>query len=293
MTTPDALREAIARAREALTPYEETKIDYMGRFSWTEWLPDGDGIEQGHEHVVPWTTVKEIMRAFRERAGLDLLDESDCYVALTTTPLAGEVRPSGDMVKSAVHCLRDLAYQLEQWARLAAITPRQRKRVVEIADEADRRARDLLSGTGEAPTPSNIGDAEAREALEEACALIQEAKGLADGPDGGAVTDHLDFAESWIDKALAALAKLSGAGDGWHDIASAPEGEDILVCVTHSLGDGEWETVQWVDWQRAPVFWPIFRDRIDIPFPPTHWRPLSVAPNPPKATCTPPVGEGK
>lgn len=36
-----------------------------------------------------------------------------------------------------------------------------------------------------------------QEALDEAHALIQEAKGFA-GP--GEITDHLDFAESWLDK---------------------------------------------------------------------------------------------
>lgn len=49
-----------------------------------------------------------------------------------------------------------------------------------------------------------------QEALDEASALIQYAKGLADGPDGGSVTDHLDFAESWLDKVrLYACAALS------------------------------------------------------------------------------------
>ena len=38
------------------------------------------------------------------------------------------------------------------------------------------------------------------EAFEQTRALIQEAKG-ADGPSGGFVTDHLDFAEHWLDKA--------------------------------------------------------------------------------------------
>jgi len=57
-------------------------------------------------------------------------------------------------------------------------------------------------------TPARGGD-ELREALDEALALIQEAKGLA-GP--GSVTDHLDFAESWLDKITAALASTDMAG---------------------------------------------------------------------------------
>ncbi len=47
-----------------------------------------------------------------------------------------------------------------------------------------------------------------RSDLHMACELIQEAKGMADGPDGGSVTDHLDAAENWIDKVSAALAAL-------------------------------------------------------------------------------------
>jgi hypothetical protein len=69
------------------------------------------------------------------------------------------------------------------------------------------------------------------------------------------------------------------------------DGTDILVCVTHNVpaeeddsrppaGDGYvWETIQWVDWARADMAWPRYRERIDIPFPPTHWQPL---PDPPQ-----------
>ena len=65
----------------------------------------------------------------------------------------------------------------------------------------------------------------------------------------------------------------------WRPIAEAPENVDLLVCVIHNLPDGKWEKIQWVDWKpsgRAP--WPVYRERIDIPFPPTHYRPL---PSPP------------
>jgi len=70
----------------------------------------------------------------------------------------------------------------------------------------------------------------------------------------------------------------------WQPIETAPkDGTDILVCMTHSLGVGddggtEWETIQWVDWQKEPYFWPIFRERVDIPFPPTHWQRLPPPP---------------
>lgn len=66
---------------------------------------------------------------------------------------------------------------------------------------------------------------------------------------------------------------------GWQPIETAPrDGTDILVCMTYNLGPDEWETIQWVDWQRDPYVWPIYRTRIDIPFPPSHWMPLPAAP---------------
>ena len=48
------------------------------------------------------------------------------------------------------------------------------------------------------------------DALEEARGLIQAAKG-AEGPNGGFVTDHLDFAEQWLDRAEDAVAGLIDA----------------------------------------------------------------------------------
>jgi len=67
--------------------------------------------------------------------------------------------------------------------------------------------------------------------------------------------------------------------DEWRSIDTAPrDGSDILVCVTHNLPDGTWETIQWVDWRRGSDVWPVFRDRIDIPFAPTRWMPLPAPP---------------
>lgn len=65
----------------------------------------------------------------------------------------------------------------------------------------------------------------------------------------------------------------------WQPIETAPkDGTKILVCITYGL-DGGWETIQWVDWQKGPFVWPIYQDRIDIPFPPTHWQPLPEPPH--------------
>ncbi len=41
-----------------------------------------------------------------------------------------------------------------------------------------------------------------RKAIQSAEPLIEEASGIADGPKGGSVTDHLDFAMSFLRKAL-------------------------------------------------------------------------------------------
>lgn len=53
---------------DALTPSAETKYAYHGEFSFTDWRVDENGVEQGYQMVVPWTTVKEIMAAIRARA---------------------------------------------------------------------------------------------------------------------------------------------------------------------------------------------------------------------------------
>lgn len=54
--------------------------------------------------------------------------------------------------------------------------------------------------------------------LEQARDLIQEVKG-AEGPNGGNITDHLDFAEHWIGKVQTALA---------HHHATAREDRDAI-----------------------------------------------------------------
>ena len=58
------------RLLEALTPTADTKAAYMGEFRMT--IPDvgDDGAEYMRTVNIPWTTVKEIMQAIRNRAAL-------------------------------------------------------------------------------------------------------------------------------------------------------------------------------------------------------------------------------
>lgn len=62
------LRGKVERLQEALTPSGDTKAAYIGEFSFRVDDRDKDGDECTRNVVVPWTTVKEIMRAIRDRA---------------------------------------------------------------------------------------------------------------------------------------------------------------------------------------------------------------------------------
>lgn len=53
---------------EALTPSSETKAAYMGEFMFPMEGRDEDGEEHTIQVYVPWTTIKDIMKAIRERA---------------------------------------------------------------------------------------------------------------------------------------------------------------------------------------------------------------------------------
>ena len=64
----EAERKAL---REALTPSADTKAAYMGEFSIDVHLRNLRTREEDHRSIeVPWTTVKEIMRAIIDRAGV-------------------------------------------------------------------------------------------------------------------------------------------------------------------------------------------------------------------------------
>ena len=64
----DALRARVAKLEEALTPSADTKAAYMGEFSFCISEFDEDGEEFARVVDVPWTTIKDIMKAIARRA---------------------------------------------------------------------------------------------------------------------------------------------------------------------------------------------------------------------------------
>lgn len=64
------LRGKIDRLTEALTPSGATKAAYIGEFKFDIDDRDEDGDECSRSVVVPWTTVKKIMGAIRDRADM-------------------------------------------------------------------------------------------------------------------------------------------------------------------------------------------------------------------------------
>lgn len=70
----EAAEASLAKMREALTPSAETKAAYIGEFSLTFPIAytDEDGVPQEEQRKinVPWTTIKQIMKAIRDRAAL-------------------------------------------------------------------------------------------------------------------------------------------------------------------------------------------------------------------------------
>lgn len=96
------------------------------------------------------------------------------------------------------------------------------------------------------PQPTTSVDAEQvwRGHLDTACELIQEAKGV-EGPDSGYVTDHLDAAENWIERAVAAIQAY---GDARADAARREALEQAVekldgiyreMCGQHGADSGE------------------------------------------------------
>jgi hypothetical protein len=61
----DNLEVDNARLIAALTPSGETKVAYIGAFSFSA------AVGKHTKVVVPWTTIKEIMKAIRTRAALE------------------------------------------------------------------------------------------------------------------------------------------------------------------------------------------------------------------------------
>lgn len=77
MAERDALRDRVAeleaeveRVREALTPSGVTKAAYHGEFQIRTTMYDDANNEHVADTNVPWTTIKDIMKAISERAAL-------------------------------------------------------------------------------------------------------------------------------------------------------------------------------------------------------------------------------
>ena len=66
----EALERENAKTREALTPSADTKAAYMGEFSIPLSIQDEEGNDVMLRPNVPWTTIKEIMKAICARAAL-------------------------------------------------------------------------------------------------------------------------------------------------------------------------------------------------------------------------------
>lgn len=62
----------LGKVVNALTPTGQTKAAYAGEFSFHITEIDEDGDEVSRMVDVPWTTIKEIMAAISDRAGLSI-----------------------------------------------------------------------------------------------------------------------------------------------------------------------------------------------------------------------------
>lgn len=66
-----ALIERVKRLEYALTPSADTKAAYMGEFRMGVRLHAPNGDEDYRSVQIPWTTIKEIMKAISARAALE------------------------------------------------------------------------------------------------------------------------------------------------------------------------------------------------------------------------------
>lgn len=64
----EASEQRVKALEEALSPSAETKGAFMGEFSFPVEYTDRDGDEISYEEMVPWTTIKKIMKAISHRA---------------------------------------------------------------------------------------------------------------------------------------------------------------------------------------------------------------------------------
>ena len=89
------------------------------------------------------------------------------------------------------------------------------------------KAGEVLRVSHPAPKADSALVGELREDFDLAHALIQEAKGAADGPEGGLVTNHLDAAEGHLDTIEAHLAALSDRDVVLEEAAKVAENEKV------------------------------------------------------------------
>lgn len=146
--------------------------------------------------------------------------------------------------------------QLRRFGKISAISKaalaktRPDREAVEIpSGDPDMMDCDGPAGGGKFSHPALTGKASSRaaidEAFEQAHALIQEAKGIA---DNGSVTDHLDFAEHWLRKAAALLPA--------EPVQEMREGKEIAEsanCSGWIVTDGGGETYR--TWQYGMSGW--------------------------------------
>lgn len=276
MTTPDALRAKYA-AQRLKAGMDECRSQ-TGSMRWAM-LNDDD-----------WRDVETLVAA-----------------ALTTTPLAGEVLDERGhwqpRIGSEVRVSERYAHYGDWQRDRLWVAGIQKNRTddglnITVAHEWPQtmggtdgfyinrpfKPDDLepVNGFASAPTPSNIGDAEAREATRTAVYDAVLPIIVSNTPPVGKTCTSV------AGEIADVVAKLSGAGDGWQDIASADwlpsfKTQEAVMFAISDPGRvvGDRLCSNGVAYEAL-----------------SHWQAraaikafVQALTNPPKATCTPPVGE--
>ena len=77
LETIEQLKAENERLRAALTPTAQTKAVYSGEFTMTLKEVDDYGDDRSIRVAIPWTSIKEIMRAIEKYADEQTLPEGD------------------------------------------------------------------------------------------------------------------------------------------------------------------------------------------------------------------------